>query len=89
MKDRYTESDYRPWEDPEIDKGASTDEDEENEAYVVIPEDGGNYPTKEMTKSDFWKECQSIRITAGSTNPKEPTFPSNPLSLIKSYPPRG
>jgi hypothetical protein len=82
MKDRYTESDYRPWEDPEIDMGASTDEDEENEAYVVIPEDGGNDPTKEMTKSDFWKGRQSSRMPAGSTNPRAHSH-LIPLSLIK------
>jgi len=78
MKDRYTEMDYRPWEDPEIDMGASTDE--ENEAYVVIPEDGGTDPFKEMTKSNFWKGLQSSGLAAGSTNPKAPTFPPIPPS---------
>jgi len=37
MKVRYVDVNYRPWEDPEIDMGASTDEDDENEAYVVVP----------------------------------------------------
>ena len=55
LKHRYVQVDYRPWEDPEIDMGVSTDEDEENEADVVVPEDGDPDQSKEVSQTMFWK----------------------------------
>jgi hypothetical protein len=62
MKVRYVVVDYRPWEDPEIDMGASTDEDDENDAYMVVPEDGDTDPSKELTKTSFWKDRRHPRL---------------------------
>ena len=50
LKDRFVMKSYRPWEDPEIDMGASSEEDEENDAYVVVPPG----TTEEVPRSDFW-----------------------------------
>ena len=82
LKYRYVQVDYRPWEDPEIDMGASTDEDEENEAYVVVPEDGDNDPSKEVSKTMFWKGQTSSKSVAQSkpslTSRRSPTPPPPP-----------
>ena len=55
FKERYVRVDHRPWKDTEIDMGASSEEEEENDAYVVVPSDGEHDVSKEISKSDFWK----------------------------------
>ena len=55
LKERYVDITYRPWNDPEIDMGASSEEEEENDAYVVIQPEGEHDVSKEVSKSDFWK----------------------------------
>jgi hypothetical protein len=84
MKHRYVQKDYRPWEDPEIDMGASTDEDEENEAYVVVTEDGDTNPSKEVSKTMFWKGQTSSKSVAqpkpSLTSRRNPTPPLPPPS---------
>ena len=55
LKERYVDITYRPWNDPEIDMGASSEEEEENDAYVVIQPESEHDVSKEVPKSDFWK----------------------------------
>ena len=55
LKERYVDITYRPWNDPEIDMGASSEEEEENDAYVVIQPESEHDVSKEVSKSDFWK----------------------------------
>ena len=55
LKERYVDITYRPWNDPEIDMGASSEEEEENDAYVVIQPESEHDFSKEVSKSDFWK----------------------------------
>jgi hypothetical protein len=64
--------------------GASTDEDDENKAYVVVPEDGDTDPSKELTKTSFRKgqtPSTSVPHPKTTPTPRPPPPPSSKDSL--------
>jgi hypothetical protein len=84
VKHAYVRKSYRPWEDPLIDMGESTGEEEEDEAYVVKDREDGeeegrstflrkrkNSSTPTSGKSSSTKKIEKKRIASSSEEEDE------------------
>ena len=77
-KMRYLQADYRCGGDGELDMGVSTDEDEEEEPYMVVK---GDERDKEGTeRKDFWKSS-SAKSSGGGERPLTSLKPTKTPAL--------